>query len=97
MLVPAPFSGKLRRRGEPRARIVAMLGVVGGRGEHRMGPPLGALLIGSMKSRERPAESTRIATDFVQRNEAVVTVKRRILEPFGGDRSAVLLQPHGAT
>ncbi len=46
-----------------------------------------------MKSVRRGAEFLRISADFIQGDQPVEAIKRRVLNPLGHDRSRELLKP----
>ena len=92
-----PFLGELRQRGQPRARVLAALGVVGGGGEQRVRPVLHALQISLVECADGAAEALRISAHFIHSDETVIAVERRVFDALGVHRSAVLLQPHRAS
>ena len=64
-------------------------------GQHGVRPTAEALLIGEMKLRRGGSEPVKIASDVIQRDEAVVTVKGGVFQPFGHHRAGELLEFHG--
>src|SRR5690606_19144440 len=76
------------------AHVLAALVVVRRSREHRKRVVPQPLLVHVMERCRRDAEALRLAADIVQRDEAMVTVKRRILERLGHHRTGELLELH---
>ena len=76
---------------EPRADVLASFGVVGGVGEHRItgAPPR---FDRSMKFFGRDAETRRIASYLVERDQAVVAIKCGVLDSLGHHGPGELLK-----
>ena len=88
----AKFFGDFREHVDPGADVFAAFRVVRRSGQKRMRPvglPLDVLL---MKGPERRAEPFGISSDFVQRHEPVVPVKRGIFDRLRHDRARHLLE-----
>src|SRR5580700_7160795 len=64
-------------------------------GKHGMRPTVEALLISEMKLRGCGSELVKVASDIVQRDQAVVTVKGRIFQALGHHGAGELLELHG--
>ena len=63
--------------------------------QHGVRPITEALLIREMKLGRRSSEAVKIASNIIQRDQAVVTVKSRIFHPFCHHRAGELLEFHG--
>ena len=82
----------MRQRADPRAAVLAALGVVRGRGDHAARPV--------PRLRDRPVvqairtvpEGLRRSADLVKRDQPGVAVEERVLQSLGHDRSAELLE-----
>ncbi len=85
-------SGDFRQRGEPRARILAALGVVRRRGRHAMRPFPGAGLHHAVEVRDWQRFRGRVAADLVEREQAVIAVERGVLQRLRHQRAGELLQ-----
>ena len=86
-----PFAGNFRQRHDPRAGILAALGVVGRGRRHAMRPLFGAGPHHPVKGLHGERLCRRIAADLVEREQAVVAVERRVLQRLCHHRSGELL------
>ena len=89
-----PFLRQLRERGDPRPGVLAALGVVRGRRQHRVRPVAAVVLVRAVEIPRADAEALRLAAHLVERDQPVVNVERRVLQPLGHDRSRTLLELH---
>src|SRR5271155_2466698 len=87
-----PFPRDFRERHEPRAHILAALGVMGFRGDHRMRPRAKTREVAGMEFFRRRAEASRVAADLVESYQARVAIEPRILGALGHPRAAQLLE-----
>ena len=86
-----PLAGHLRQDVDPRAHILAALGVVG-RGRRARRATAAAA---RSSSRGRPPAPARTASDWRRLRSAIpgdCIIQRRVFGPFGGDRAGHLLQ-----
>ena len=95
--VPAPHRldpalGVLDRGDQPRAGVLAALGVVRGEGGHGGGPGGSQAFRGRVELLGGGAEAGGVAADLVERHEALPAVERRVLHTLGHDRPAGLLE-----
>ena len=92
--VRGPCRGHLREHADAGAHVLATLGVVGGRADERVGPPLQSPRVFLMKGGHGFAVAGGLATHLVERHEPVVDVERRVLHALGGDGARRLLETH---
>ena|ERR1700685_406555 len=90
-----PLVGDFGKDVEAGANVFASLGVVGGKSAEGVGPmllPVGQI---SMQLRWLEAEARGIAADFVEGYQAVIEIKRGVLDAFGHRRGGQLLEFRG--
>src|SRR3981081_4713253 len=63
--------------------------------QHCARPIAKALLIGKVELRGRGSEAVEIASDIIQRNQTVVTVKGSVFQSLSHHRTGELLDFHG--
>ena len=91
---PPPFAGHFGKDVDARTHVFRALVVVGRGREHRVRPVCRALGARAVEGGHREAELAGIAADVVQRDEAVVSVERGVLDAFRRDRRRELLHLH---
>ncbi len=87
-----PLVGHLREDANPGAHVLAELRIVRGRGRHFQRPRLEPPLVRRVKVAGRAAEPPGIAPHLGERDQNVVAVEGRVLDPLGLDRRRVLLE-----
>ena len=91
-----PFAGNFRQRQQPRARILAALGVVGrGRGHAVRPVAWRAPASARVKRVDGERRAAGIAADLVEREQAVVAIERGVLQRLRHHRSGELLHLQG--
>ena len=83
---PAPERRHFRQHIQASSRVFAAFGVVRGGCQHLERPAFEADTIAGVKLVWRTAESDGIAADLVERDQRVVPVEARVLDPLGLDR-----------
>ena len=92
---PLPVAGLLGEHGDPRADVLAPLGVVGRQRDHRVGP---VALAGGHRVVEvvdADREDRRVAADLVERGEPRPLVEGAVLDALGHHHAGGLLEAPG--
>src|SRR5215469_2747090 len=80
-----------------RAHVFRTLGIMGRSGQHLIWPELRSLDGFTMELLGTNAEAERVAANIVERSQAVVTIKRCILQSLRHQGAGVLLETHSKT
>jgi hypothetical protein len=89
-----PAFGDLAEQADPQPGVLASLGVVRRRREHRARPVGQAGRVRCVERVQAGPEDARVTADLVERDEPEVAVERRVLDALGHHRAGQLLEPH---